>query len=107
MDANLTGAEKIAVGADADDTALRAPAALGAPEGRNAAAKFWRGVFSEADGSPSFSRVATAVAVAFAVGWTTALVRQNHALPDFGGMTCFVGTLYGVNKLASAFGRDR
>ena len=71
------------------------------------APEFWRGVFSEADGSPSFSRVATAVAVAFAVGWTTALVRQNHALPDFGGMTCFVGTLYGVNKLASAFGRDR
>ncbi len=104
MDTNTNG---VSAGADADGAALRAPAAFGAPAGRNGASGFWRGVFSEADGSPSFSRIATAVAVAFAVGWTTALVRQNHALPDFGGMTCFVGTLYGVNKLASAFGRDR
>jgi hypothetical protein len=81
------------------------------PEARAAAApvaaRFWRGVFSESDGSPSFSRIATAVVVAFAVGWTSELVRLNHALPDFGGMTCFVGTLYGVNKLSAALGRDR
>ena len=68
---------------------------------------FWRGVFSESDGTPSFSRLATAVVVAFAVGWTTALVKQNHALPDFAGLSCFIGTLYGVNKISGAFGRDR
>lgn len=68
---------------------------------------FWRGVFSESDGAPSFSRVATAVVVAFAVGWTTALVRLNHALPDFAGLSCFIGTLYGVNKISGAIGRDR
>jgi hypothetical protein len=68
---------------------------------------FWRGVFCEADGVPSFSRVATAVVVAFAVGWTTALVRLNHALPDFAGLSCFIGTLYGVNKISNAFGRDK
>lgn len=69
--------------------------------------RFWRGVFSESDGTPSFSRLATAVVVAFAVGWTTALVKQNHALPDFAGLSCFIGTLYGVNKISGAFGRDR
>ncbi|HET9402518.1 MAG TPA: hypothetical protein VFO34_16355, partial [Candidatus Acidoferrales bacterium] len=57
--------------------------------------------------TPSFSRLATAVVVAFAVGWTTALVKQNHSLPDFAGLSCFIGTLYGVNKISSAFGRDR
>lgn len=74
---------------------------------RNDPKPFWRGVFSEADGTPSFSRIATAVFVAFAVGWITSLVRQNHSLPDFAGLSCFVGTLYGVNKISNAIGRDR
>ena len=69
--------------------------------------RFWRGVFSESDGTPSFARIATAVVVAFAVGWTTSLVRLNHALPDFAGLSCFIGTLYGVNKISGAIGRDR
>jgi hypothetical protein len=65
---------------------------------------FWRGVFSETDGTPSFSRVATAVIVAFAMGWITALVRANHQLPDFGGLVLLIGALYGVNKFAGAVG---
>ena len=65
---------------------------------------FWRGVFSEIDGTPSFSRVATAVIVAFAMGWVTALVRSNHQLPDFGGLVLFIGALYGVNKFSGAVG---
>jgi len=65
---------------------------------------FWRGVFSEADGTPSFSRVATAVIVAFSMGWVTALVRVNHQLPDFGGLVLLIGALYGVNKVAGAVG---
>ena len=65
---------------------------------------FWRGVFSEPDGTPSFSRVATAVIVGFAVGWVTALVRTNHQLPDFGGLVLLIGALYGVNKFAGAVG---
>lgn len=68
---------------------------------------FWRGVFSESDGTPSFSRIATGVAVAFAVGWVTELVLRLHTLPDFAGLSCFIGTLYGVNKISNAFGRDR
>lgn len=71
------------------------------------ASPFWRGVFSESDGTPSFSRIATGVVVAFAVGWVTELVRHTHALPDFAGLSCFIGTLYGVNKISNAFGRDR
>lgn len=72
-----------------------------------AASPFWRGVFSESDGTPSFSRIATAVVVAFSVGWVTELVGRLHSLPDFAGLSCFIGTLYGVNKISTAFGRDR
>ena len=65
---------------------------------------FWRGVFSEPDGTPSFSRVATAVIVAFTMGWVTALVRVNHQLPEFGGLVLLIGALYGVNKVSAAMG---
>jgi len=67
-------------------------------------ANFWRSVFSEPDGTPSFSRVATAVIVGFSMGWVTALVRLNHQLPDFGGLVLLIGTLYGVNKFSGAIG---
>lgn len=63
---------------------------------------FWRRVFSEPDGTPSFSRVATGLIVAFSLGWVTSLVRMNHALPDFGGLVLFIGALYGVNKIGAA-----
>jgi len=65
---------------------------------------FWRSVFSESDGAPSFSRVATAVIVGFSMGWVTALVRMNHQLPDFGGLVLLIGALYGVNKFSGALG---
>ena len=68
------------------------------------AASFWRSVFSEPDGTPSFSRIATAVIVGFSMGWVTALVRLNHQLPDFGGLVLLIGTLYGVNKFSGAIG---
>ncbi len=66
---------------------------------------FWRGVFCESDGTPSFSRVATGLIVAFALGWATHLVWRNNALPDFGGLVMFIGALYGVNKLSAAVGQ--
>ena len=64
--------------------------------------EFCRGVFSESDGTPSFSRVATGLIVAFALGWVTHLVWHNHALPDFGGLVLFIGALYSVNKITAA-----
>ncbi len=63
---------------------------------------FWHEVFSEPDGTPSFSRVATGLIVMFSLGWVTALVRTNHSLPDFGGLVLFIGALYGVNKIGAA-----
>lgn len=66
---------------------------------------FWRGVFSESDGSPSFSRVGSGLIVAFAMGWVTHLVWHNNSLPDFAGLALIIGTLYGLNKAAGAFGK--
>lgn len=68
-------------------------------------AKFWAfmaGVFSD-DGQPSFSRVGAGIALAFACGWITSVVLHNHALPDFGGVALFIGTLYGVNQAGGIF----
>lgn len=62
---------------------------------------FWRGVFSESDGTPSSSRVFTGMLVSFACGWVTNLVCHNHLLPDFAGLSLFVGSLYGVNRLGN------
>jgi hypothetical protein len=65
---------------------------------------FWKWVFCESDGTPSFSRIGTGVLLGFACGWTTALVRHNHALPEMGGLALFVTVLYGANKFATHFG---
>ena len=65
---------------------------------------FWRGVFSDG-GQPSFSRLASGFVVAFSLGWVTHLVWHNHALPDFAGLALFIGTLYGLNRVTTAFGK--
>jgi hypothetical protein len=67
-------------------------------------AGFWRGVFSEADGTPSSSRIFTGLAVAFSMGWITHVVVHNHALPDtttFFGVAMFISALYGLNAAKS------
>ena len=64
---------------------------------------FWKWVFSEESGTPSFSRVFTGLIVSFACGWVTELVLHNHALPDFAGLALFIGTLYGVNRVGNVF----
>ncbi len=69
-------------------------------------AGFWRGVFSEPDGTPSFSRVSTAVVVAFACGWVTALVHHNHVLPALIELGGFVGVLYGANQIRAGWGKN-
>lgn len=58
---------------------------------------FLRGVFSEADGTPSSSRIFTGIGVGFACGWVTAIVRHSFTLPDFMGLTIFISSLYGLN----------
>lgn len=68
---------------------------------------FFKGIFCETDGTPSFARIASGVITAFACGWITSLVARNHALPDLGGLTAFVGTIYGLNKLSTALGSQK
>lgn len=60
-----------------------------------------KGIFSESDGKASFTRIATAFLIAAAIVWVTRLVWVNHALPDFGGLTLFISTLYGLNQAKS------
>ncbi len=66
---------------------------------------FWRGVFSEPDGTPSFSRIATAVLVSFACGWVTALIRYTHTLPSLLDLGLFITVLYGTNQLRAGWGK--
>lgn len=69
--------------------------------GWRATIHFLREVFSEG-GQGSFSRVAQGVIVLSVVGWVWYLVVKNHALPDLGGPSLFIGTgaagHYGINK---------
>ena len=66
---------------------------------------FWRSVFSEADGSASFARVATVAIVLSLISWDSFLVYKNHVMPDLMSQTPFVMSLYGANKFATALGR--
>jgi hypothetical protein len=61
-----------------------------------------KSIFSETDGKGSLSRVATALIIVAAIVWVTRLVWHNHALPDFGGLTIFIGAIYGLNLARSA-----
>jgi hypothetical protein len=58
---------------------------------------FMAGVFTDDNGRPSFSRIGAGLALAFVCGWITEIVRHTHALPEFGGVALFIGTLYGLN----------
>jgi hypothetical protein len=70
---------------------------------------FMRGMFSETDGTPSSSRVMTAVIASFALGWVTAIViahlmrRYEPVIPELGGLAAFTAALYGVNKITNVF----
>jgi len=67
---------------------------------------FWKWIFCESDGTPSSSRVFTAVLVAFACGWVTRVVVKSNTLPEFGGLAVFVSCLYGFNRASAACKRD-
>jgi hypothetical protein len=60
--------------------------------------KFITQCFHDANNKPSFSRLATAVLIIFALIWVTRLVWINKTLPDFSGLCFLVGTLYGLDK---------
>ena len=62
---------------------------------------FWTGVFSDG-GSPSFSRVATALIAIAAVIWISYIVWFKREIPDVGGVVLLIGTLYGINVAGTA-----
>ena len=70
--------------------------------------RFVKSVFSESDGSGSFSRVAGFCVVIATIGWITHVVIHAHAVPDLTGASAFVttgvGTLYGLNKAEAIIG---
>lgn len=63
---------------------------------------FWKWVFCESDGTPSFSRICTGVLVGFACGWITSIVIRTASFPEMGGLAMLIGVLYGANKFATA-----
>ena len=70
-----------------------------------AATNFLRGIFLDDDGAPSFSRVFTAIMIAFTLGWVTRIVWTTNALPDLLGAAAFCTAVYGAGKLANAMDR--
>lgn len=72
---------------------------------------FWKPVFSESDGTPSFSRIVSALVTTFALGWVTAIVwshikaHTEPILPDFGGLAMFISIFYGLNVGSRAIAR--
>ena len=63
---------------------------------------FWKGVFSESDGTPSASRVLTALTVLTSCAAFGHVVYHTHAIPDVTIMTGLGGfsvAPYSINQL--------
>lgn len=63
------------------------------------------GIFSESDGTASFGRVGSALALIVFIAWVTYLVLHNRALPSLSDGSVFITAPYAVNKLATSFGK--
>jgi hypothetical protein len=67
--------------------------------------KFWDGVFRETVGTPSSSRIFTAVLVVASLVWVSYLVFVKGDLPDgtkLIALTGLVSSLYAANRVAAA-----
>lgn len=60
---------------------------------------FLKSVLSEADGSGSFARVASGIAVLASIGWVTHIVLKTHTIPPLTDLTIFNTSIYGINKI--------
>lgn len=73
-----------------------------------------RGIFTEQDGKPSFSRIFLGLFILCAIAWVWYLIIKNNAMPDLGGLAGLltaVGTVtYGYNQVknivAAATGKN-
>ncbi len=68
--------------------------------------EFFKQAFSD-NGSPSSSRIISAVCALAAIGWISHVVIHTHALPggvETGGITAFTTSHYIANRITTAFG---
>lgn len=63
---------------------------------------FWRRAITDR-GEPSISRICTLLIVNFSCVWISVMVAHNFIFPDFGGLSIFVGTLYGLSVGTTAY----
>jgi hypothetical protein len=68
--------------------------------------KFFKSVFSEANGNGSWSRVQSAIALVAVLSWVTYLVVTTKALPDLTSATIFVSSSYVANRLSRFLKKD-
>ena len=62
--------------------------------------EFLKDLFSESS-TASFGRVGAGVALLSSIGWVSWTVYKTNAIPDLGGVSLFIGTLYGISKTGS------
>lgn len=51
------------------------------------------------DDSHVVPAILSGIAMIACIVWVTMLIRHNYALPDFSGMSLFVGVPYGLHKI--------
>jgi hypothetical protein len=61
--------------------------------------QFHKAMFSEKDGTPSAARMLSTIAMLYGCHWVNVLVYHNWVLPDFSGLSLFIGVPYGINKI--------
>jgi hypothetical protein len=64
---------------------------------------FLRSVFSESDGTGSWSRFGAFLSLSAVIGWVSMVVHHTHAIPDVGGLAFFLTATnapYGVNLIS-------
>ena len=52
----------------------------------------------DSSGAYSFGRVGSLIGLLFALTWVTFVVYKKESIPDLGGVSLFIGTLYGLSK---------
>lgn len=63
---------------------------------------FLKSMFAEDDGTMSFGRTGSAVALLATIGWISYIVYKIHTVPDMTGPSLFIGTPYAINKTHAA-----
>jgi hypothetical protein len=68
--------------------------------------KFFKSVFSEADGNGSWSRMQSAIALVAVLSWVTFIVIKTKALPDLTSATIFISSSYVANRISRFLKKD-